>query len=88
MDGNLATLLGLVVTSLTTIAITIINGRKSSRIEANSNRIEQKVDAGNVATDVVHTIVNGEKTRLIAQLAAANLEIQRLATLLPPPDKP
>lgn len=89
MDANLATLLGLVVTSLTTIAITIINWKKSSAIEKQSASIEKKVDAGNLVTTATHTIANGRTESLLKQLEEKNAEIQRLSSLLPPPvDKP
>lgn len=85
MDANLATLLGLVVTSLTTIAITIINWKKSSAIEKQSASIEKKVDAGNLVTTATHTIANGRTESLLKQLEEKNAEIQRLSSLLPPP---
>lgn len=85
MDANLATLLGLVVTSLTTIAITIINWKKSSAIEKQSASIEKKVDAGNLVTTATHTIANGRTDSLLKQLEEKNAEIQRLSALLPPP---
>lgn len=78
LDPNLATLLGLIVTSVTTIVITLINVWKSSRIE-------KKVDAGNAVTDSVHVIANGRTDTLMRQLADANKEIQRLSLLVPPP---
>ncbi|MDB4871977.1 MAG: hypothetical protein JWL97_2981 [Gemmatimonadales bacterium] len=78
MDANLAALLTVVVTSLTTIIIAVLNMKKSSAIE-------KKVDAGNAVTDSVHTIANGRTDTLMRQLADANREIQRLSTLLPPP---
>jgi hypothetical protein len=79
MDANLAALLTVVVTSLTTIIIAVLNMKKSSSIE-------KKVDAGNLVTDSVHTIANGRTDQLMRQLADANTEIQRLAMLVPPPD--
>ncbi|HEY0528684.1 MAG TPA: hypothetical protein VGD02_07635 [Gemmatimonadaceae bacterium] len=79
MDANLAALLTVVVTSITTIIIAVINMRKSSTIE-------RKVDAGNAVTDSVHTITNGRTDRLLNELNDAHKEIQRLSSLLPPPD--
>lgn len=78
MDANLAALLTVAVTSLTTIIIAVINMKKSSSIE-------KKVDAGNAVTDSVHTIANGRTDQLLRELAAKNEEIQRLSRLLPPP---
>lgn len=77
MDANLATLLGLIVTSITTIVITVLNMRKSGQIE-------KKVDAGNAMTDSVHTTVNGNNAAIQQKLADANTEIARLSRLLPP----
>jgi len=78
MDANLAALLTVAVTSLTTIIIAVINIKKAASIE-------KKVDAGNAITDSVHTIANGRTEKLMSQLADANTEIQRLSRLLPPP---
>lgn len=80
MDANLAALLTVVVTSLTTIIIAVLNMRKSGQIE-------KKVDAGNAMTDSVHTTVNGNNAAIQQKLADANTEIARLSRLLPP-DKP
>jgi len=80
MDANLAALLTVVVTSVTTIIIACINVRKSSSIE-------KKVDAGNLLTDSVHTIANGRTESLLRELAEKNQEIQRLSRLLPPPPR-
>lgn len=81
MDANLAALLTVVVTSLTTIIIALLNIKKSSSIE-------KKVDAGNLVTDSVHTIANGRTDQLMRQLADANKEIKRLALLVPAPPDP
>lgn len=81
MDPNLAALLTVIVTSLTTILIAVINLKKSSTIEG-------KVDAGNKVTDSVHTIANGRTDSLLKQLEEKNNEIQRLSLLVPPPKPP
>lgn len=85
MDPNLATLLGLVVTSLTSIGLALINWKKSSAIEKQSASIEKKVDAGNLVTTATHTIANGRTDSLLKQLEEKNAEIQRLSAQLPPP---
>lgn len=77
MDANLAAFLTVIVTSVTTIIIALINIKKSSSIE-------KKVDAGNVVTTATHTIANGRTDALMRELAAKNEEIQRLSRLLPP----
>lgn len=81
MDANLATLLGVLVTSLTTIIITALNMRQG-------RETKKAVDAGNATTETVHTIVNGEKTRLVAERDAAHAEIARLTKLIAPPSSP
>lgn len=80
MDANLAALLTVVVTSLTTIIIAVLNIRKSGQIE-------KKVDVGNAMTDNVQTTVNGNTDRLQKQLADAHAKIAELSRQLPP-DKP
>lgn len=85
IDANLATLLGLVVTSLTSIAIALINWKKSAAIEKQSASIEKKVDAGNAVATATHVVANGRTDTLLRQLEEKNAEIQRLSALLPPP---
>jgi N-acetylglutamate synthase/N-acetylornithine aminotransferase len=85
IDANLATLLGLVVTSLTSIALAVINWLKSRSIEKQSASIEKKVDEGNAVTTATHVIANGRTDSLLKQLEEKNAEIQRLSALLPPP---
>lgn len=77
MDPNLAAFLTVVVTSLTTIIIAVINYKKSAAIE-------KKVDAGNAVTNDVHSIANGRTDALMRQLEEKNAEIQRLSLLVPP----
>jgi biopolymer transport protein ExbB/TolQ len=88
MDANLATLLGLIVTSLTSIIIAVLNILKSRSIEKQSASIEKKVDAGNAVTSATHTIANGRTDSLLKQLEEKNAEIQRLSLLVPPPAVP
>lgn len=91
IDPNLATLVGLVVTSLitatTTIILAIINWKKSSELKVQSTSIEQKVDAGNAMTGNVQTTVNGNTAALQKQVADAHAEIARLNRAMPP-EKP
>jgi hypothetical protein len=81
IDANLATLIGLVVTTLltsvTTIIVSWMNGRKA-------NRIETKVDAGNAMTASVETLTNGNNAALQQKLTEAHAEIARLNRQLPP----
>lgn len=81
MDANLTTLLTVLVTSITSIVIAIINWKKSAVIE-------KKVDAGNVVATATHTIANGRTDALMKQLEEKNAEIQRLSAQLPPPPAP
>lgn len=73
MDANLAALLTVVVTSLTSIIIALITMKK--------------VDKGNAMTDSVHTTVNGNNAALQQRLEAAQQEIARLNRALPPDDQ-
>lgn len=81
MDANLAALLTVIVTSITTIVLAVINWKKSSDIE-------KKVDVGNAVSTATHTIANGRTDKLLIELAEKNVEIQRLSRLLPPPAVP
>lgn len=88
IDANLATLLGLVITtlltSITTIAVSLINGRKANNLKANTERIEAKVDTGNAMTASVETLTNGNNAALQQKLTEAHAEIARLNRQLPP----
>jgi hypothetical protein len=81
MDANLAALLTVVVTSIASVVIALINAWKSGQIE-------KKVDAGNLVTNSVHTIANGRTDSLLKQLEEKNAEIQRLSLLVPAPPDP
>lgn len=81
MDANLAALLTVIVTSITSIIIAVINWKKSSDIA-------KKVDVGNAISSATHTIANGRTDKLLIELAEKNAEIQRLSRLLPPPAVP
>lgn len=78
MDANLAALLTVVVTSIASVVIALINARKSGQIE-------KKVDAGNAVGAATHTVANGRTEQLLRELAEKNSEIQRLSLLVPPP---
>lgn len=85
MDANLAAFLGLVVTSLTSIALAIINWKKTDAVQKQNASIEKKVDAGNVVNTATHSIANGRTDALLRELAEKNEKIAELSRLLPPP---
>lgn len=81
MNSNIWTFLSLLVTSLTTIGIALINAKKQS---TQSTRIETKLDQNTATTDTVHTIVNSRYDSLVAELAAKQAEIDRLKAVAAP----
>lgn len=80
MDANLAALLTVVVTSLASVVIALINAW-------NQRSIKKAVDAGNAVTNSVHTTVNGNNAALRQQIAELIAENARLNRQLPPEDK-
>lgn len=76
MNSNIWTFLSLLVTSLTTIGLALIQSRKSTRIET-------KLDQNTATTDTVHTIVNSRYDALVATVAEKQAEIDRLKAAAP-----